>query len=49
MSEAQPVFDQVNLVVPLTLPTGVYALRVSAPAKANFSNSQSIQVMGRNP
>jgi acid phosphatase type 7 len=41
--------NQVNLVVPLTLPTGVYPLRVSAPAKGNFSNTQSIQVMGRNP
>lgn len=40
---------QVNLAVPLTLPSGVYPLRVSAPAKGNFSNSQSIQVMGRNP
>ena len=38
---------QVNLVVPLTLATRVYPLRVSA--KGNFSNTLNIQVQGRNP
>jgi uncharacterized protein (TIGR03437 family) len=38
---------QVNVVVPQSLPTKVYPLRVSE--KGNFSNPQNIQLLGHNP